>query len=138
MKRRSARNKIILGVVMILLLTACGLKGNPVSQKRAGDLTQEQPKLTAVADKVAVVLTWQNTREDDNHANIERSELGTTGNICRHCPRSYAGIAQLPLKTNNRFIDLSVEKGKSYSYRLGLCDEAGNCRQSQAVEIDFK
>jgi hypothetical protein len=123
---------------MILLAAACGLKGNPVSQKTAEDLTQEESKLTAIVNNESVELTWSNAKEEDSHVNIERSELGSTGNVCRNCPRSYTRIAQLPLKTNSRFIDLSVEKGKSYSYRLGLCDKAGSCRQSLAVEIEFK
>ncbi len=123
---------------MILLAAGCGLKGNPVSQKTDVGLTQERPELTATVRGDAVSLTWQNKKQDDLHANLEKSELGTTGNICRDCPRTYTRIAQLPSKNASSFLDQSVEKGKSYSYRLGLCDEAGNCLQSQIVEIDFK
>lgn len=138
MKRLSAGNKIILGVVMILLAAGCGLKSNPVPVMPATSQVPPQPQLAAVVDNDTVVLTWQNRTENDHYADIEKSELGTTGNICRDCPRTFTRVAQLLLKDNTRFIDKSVEKGKSYTYRLGLCDAAGNCRQTSPVEINLK
>lgn len=76
--------------------------------------------------------------------NIERSQLGGAGNACKDCPRTFERIGQLPVlkarseKDDYKYTDSIVEKGKTYSYRLKLCDDAGNCRESQTAEIDFK
>jgi hypothetical protein len=138
LKKLSAGNKSVFVSIAILLAAGCGLKGNPAPQTSGVPAAQKQVTLAAALKDDAVVLTWQNKKEDDSHANIEKSELGTTGNICRDCPRTYARTAQVSLKNNSRFVDKSVEKGKSYSYRIALCDENANCRSSQAVDIDVK
>lgn len=75
---------------------------------------------------------------------IERSKLGSAGNICRDCPRTFERMGQMPVESDTnknqayRFVDALAQKGSVYSYRLKLCDEAGVCRESQTVEIDFK
>jgi hypothetical protein len=53
-------------------------------------------------------------------------------------------MGQMPVESDTnknqayRFVDALAQKGSVYSYRLKLCDEAGVCRESKTVEIDFK
>ena len=127
-------------------MAGCGLKANPVPPASAVSQNQGEQKLTVSADGKAIVLTWQlqNPVGMISYINIEKSQLGSAGNICRDCPRTFEKIGQLPVlnvkneKNEYRFADSLVEKGKIYSYRLKLCDEADVCRESQTVEIDFK
>lgn len=143
MRKFSKINKIFFGLALILLATGCGLKGNPVSPTTAGFQSQGEQKLTATAVENAVMLAWQfqDMAGKISHINIEKSVLGSPGNVCRDCPRVFERIAQLPVRKDNdeyRLRDASVAKGKIYSYRLKLCNEAGICQESQIVEIDFK
>jgi len=146
LKKVSVGNKILFGLVLFLLLTGCGLKGNPIPSASAALKNQGEQKLTVSADGNAIVLIWQLQNPDGkiSYTDIEKSELGSTGNICRDCPRTFEKIGQVQLLSvkdeNNeyKFSDPNVEKGKIYSYRLKLCDEAGVCRQSKTVEFDFK
>jgi len=146
LKKGLVKNKILFGIVLILLMAGCGLKANPVSPASAVSQNHDGQKLTVSADGKAIVLTWQLQNQAGmlSHINIEKSKLGSAGNICRDCPRTFEKIGQLQvLNTKNekneyRFADLLVEKKEIYSYRLKLCDEAGVCRESQTVEIDFK
>jgi len=97
------------------------------------------------ADGNAVLLTWQLQNQSGiRDMYIERSKLGSAGNICRDCPRTFERMGQMPVESDTnknqayRFVDALAQKGSVYSYRLKLCDEAGVCRESQTVEIDFK
>jgi len=146
LKKSLAKNKILFGIVLILLMVGCGLKANPVPPASAVSQNQGEQKLTVSAAGNAVVLTWQLQNQAGilSHIIIEKSQLGSAGNICRDCPRTFEKIGQMQVenakneKKEYRFDDLLVEKGKIYSYRLKLYDDAGICRESQAVEIDFK
>jgi hypothetical protein len=146
LKSVSVKNKILVCLMMAILITGCGLKANPVPPAPPGSQEQSEQKLASSADGNAVVLIWrlQNSARKISYVNIERSELGSAGNICRDCPRTFRKIGQLPVsnvkqeKNEYRFADSLAEKGKIYSYRLRLCDEAGVCQESKTVEIDFK
>lgn len=146
MKKFSTKNKIFFGLALIILMAGCGLKANPAPSASAVTPKQGEQKLTVSTDGNAVALTWQMQNPDGKirYTTIEKSQLGSTGNICRDCPRIFEKIGQLQVlnskneKSDYRFADSLVEKGKIYSYRLKLCDEAGICRESQTVEIDFK
>lgn len=139
----SAKNKIIFSLVLAVWLTGCGLKTNPVPPVSVASQKQVEQKLTVTTAEKEVVLTWQlqNPGGMIKYVNIEKSMLGSAGNTCKDCPRTFERIGQLPVKVENneyRFADSLVEKGKLYSYRLKLCDDYGVCRESQTVEIDFK
>jgi len=133
-------------VVAALLVVGCGLKANPVPKATEVSQPRTEQKLQVTADGHAIVLAWQLQNPDGrtSYMNIERSQLGTTGNICQDCPRTFERIGQLPVlsakseKDTYRYTDSLVARGRIYSYRLKLCDEAGSCRESQTVEIDFK
>ena len=146
MKKSLVKNKILFCFALILLMAGCGLKANPVPLGSAVSQNQDKQKLRVSADGKTIVLTWQlqNQAEMLSYIIIEKSQLGSAGNICRDCPRTFEKIGQMQVenakneKKEYRFDDLLVEKGKIYSYRLKLYDDAGICRESQAVEIDFK
>ena len=143
MKSVSTKNKIIFSLVLAVLLIGCGLKTNPVPYASSVSQKQVEQKLTVTATEKEVVLQWQLQNPDGTtrYMNIEKSTLGSAGNICKDCPRTFERIGQLPVKVENnqyRFIDSLVEKGRIYSYRLKLCDEYGACSESQTVETEFK
>lgn len=145
MKKRSAGNRIGLSALCALLLMGCGLKANPVPPVSTAARGGTVQKLTVSTEGVAAVLSWWLASSDRvSYTVIERSTLGSTGNICRDCPRTFEPIDRLPADNAGeksreyRFVDSSVGKGKTYSYRLQLCEETGVCRESQTVEIDFK
>jgi len=139
LKKDLPGNKIILCLIALMLLAGCGLKGNPVPAASGMNRVQEEDQtLSASVHDGGVDLTWASPAGNYSHVKIERSELGTTGDICRDCPRTFKGIADLTVKHENRFADRSVERGKSYSYRLNWCDETGTCRLSRTVQVDLK
>lgn len=145
MRSISAKNKILWSLIFALFITGCGLKANPVPQASVGVSREAQQKLTVSAEGNAVLLVWQLQNQSGiRDMYIERSKLGSAGNICRDCPRTFERMGRLPVedakKMNQayRFVDSFAQKGSVYSYRLKLCDDAGVCRESQTVEIDFK
>lgn len=143
MKKNSAKNNILLGFLFTLLVIGCGLKANPAPKALAVPQNQIAQKLTALQVGTDVVLTWrlENTDGKIGYVNVERSQLGGAGNICRNCPRTFASIGRLTfhdVKNEYRFTDSLVEKGNIYNYRLKLCDKSDVCRESQTVEIDYK
>jgi len=123
-------------------MTGCGLKRNPIHPESIALKNKTEQKLSVAVDGGALVLNWRlQNQAEISYINVEKSQLGSAGNICKDCPRTFERIGQVPVKKENdeyRFVDSLVEKGKIYSYRLKLCDEAGVCRESQTMEIDFK
>jgi len=146
LKNGSVKNRGIVYLVLVLLTIGCGLKANPVPQASEVAKTKYDPQLILTAEEKAVVLAWQlqNINGRISHFNVEKSELGSRGNVCKDCPRSFEKIGQVPVMNSGNgkqkfgFTDSQVDKGKTYSYRLGICDASGVCSESQIVEIDFK
>ena len=145
MKKFLIKNSIGLAALCALLLLGCGLKANPVPSVSGAASNGAVQELAVSNEKGEAVLSWRLASSDRvSYTLIERSTLGSTGNICRDCPRTFEPIDRLPADNDGeksreyRFVDSSVGKGKTYSYRLQLCEETGVCRESQTVEIDFK
>ncbi len=146
MKKVLVKNKIFFGLILILLATGCGLKGNPEPYASAVSMKKTEQNLSVAANENAVALTWrlQNPDGKITYMNVEKSELGSAGNVCKDCPRNFEQIGQLPVvnvkteKNEYQFNDPLVEKGKVYSYRLKMCEENGVCHESQTVEINYK
>ncbi|HOD64558.1 MAG TPA: hypothetical protein PKO04_09865 [Smithellaceae bacterium] len=139
------KNSIGPAALCALLLLGCGLKANPVAPASGAARGGTVQKPSVAAEGGAAVLSWRLSSSDRvSYTIIERSTLGSAGNICRDCPRTFEPIDRLPADNAGeksreyRFVDSSVGKGKTYSYRLQLCEETGVCRESQTVEIDFK
>jgi len=145
LKRSSAGNKTVLLVLCVFMLAGCGLKADPVPPASSGVQNGAHQTLAVSAEKDAAVLHWRLASSGRiRYMIVERSTLGTRGNVCRDCPRTFEPIDRMAADDAGksgreyRFSDLSVEKGKTYSYRLQLCDEGDVCRESQTVEIDFQ
>jgi hypothetical protein len=146
LKKVPLRNSILL--VLIILTAGCGLKGNPVpySTIMGGKPLVENMEAVSAAD--AVILKW-NLRDNDgliHYIYIERSEIGTPGNECRDCPRTFERTGQITVKgvlpaekeTTFSFADKKAVKGGIYNYRLKLCENNGNCSDSLPVEINYQ
>ncbi|MEE9911395.1 MAG: hypothetical protein K4571_06685 [Deltaproteobacteria bacterium] len=147
MKKNSVKIKMALCLVGFLLLAGCGLKANPVPpMSDVANHKKSEPNITAAIEGKAVVLAWQmqNPAEKISYISVWKSQRSGAGEVCRDCPRTFEQIGQLPAndpgnkKGTYNFTDRAVETGIRYSYRLKICDVAGACRESQAVEIDFK
>lgn len=144
MKKNSVKNKPLWALVLVLLLAGCGLKANPQPLLTAALQMPVVQTLTATVAENTIVLTW--TLNDPagrtSYISIERSRLGSPGNACKDCPRTFEKIGQLRVddrkKNEYSFTDSLVEKSQTYSYRLKLCDEAQMCSESQTVEADMK
>ena len=103
--------------------------------------------MKAVVSDNAVVLKWDFYGKDSkiNYIAVEKSEVGSTGNECKDCPRTFARIGQITLKEIKQenkgyisFTDKKVTQGKTYNYRLLLCDDFNNCLENAITEINFK
>ncbi len=126
----------------MMILAGCGLKGDPVPPMRVTSDAQGVLEISAKAVSKSVMLSWrfQNADGRISHIDIEKSELGTRGNLCPECPRTFDKIGQLTVEKEPQyqFADSDVEAGIVYSYRLKLCDDTGACMESSVVEIELK
>ena len=149
MKRVPVKYSIFVFLMTVIFFTGCGLKGNPVSLSAASDHRQSVQNMKAVSSGDAVILKWDYYDKDVkiNYIAIERSEVGSAGNECKDCPRTFERIGQVPVKgiiLKNKesntlsFTDKKVVQGKIYNYRLMLCDDSGMCLVESTTEINFK
>ncbi len=148
MKRVPVKYSIFACLMMLILITGCGLKGNPVSLSAVSDHRQIVQNMKAISSGETVILKWDfyDTDAKINYINIERSEVGSAGNECKDCPRTFERIGQIMVRgmTENKepnihsFTDKKVVKQKIYNYRLMLCDSSGVCLDGAATEINFK
>ena len=149
MKRVPVKYSVFACLMTLTLFTGCGLKGNPVSLSAVSDPREILQNMKAVSSGDAVILKWDFYDKDTkiNFIAIERSQIGTAGNECKDCPRTFERIAQVPVKgirSENKesnilsFTDKKVVKGKTYNYRLMLCDDSSVCLEGAATEINIK
>ena len=149
MKRVPVKYSVFACLMTLTLFTGCGLKGNPVSLSAVSDPREILQNMKAVSSGDAVILKWDFYDKDTkiNFIAIERSEVGSAGNECKDCPRTFERIAQVPVKgirPENKesnilsFTDKKVVKGKTYNYRLMLCDDSSVCLEGAATEINIK
>jgi hypothetical protein len=148
LKRVPVKYSIVACLIMLILFTSCGLKGNPVSLSAVSDRRQIVQNMKAASSGDSVILKWNLYGKDAkiNYIDIERSEVGSAGNECKDCPRTFERIGQIMVRmmTDNKepnihsFTDKKVVQGKTYNYRLMLCDDSGMCLEGAATEINFK
>ena len=130
----------------VAFFAGCGLKANPSPPESAHQPQTPVQVLNVTAGENAARLYWRmdGALKKAGFVSIEKSVLGSGGNICRNCPRTYETIAQLMLsgvrsgENEYTYIDSAVERGKVYSYRLKICDRGGACFESQAAELDYQ
>lgn len=149
MKRVPVKYSIFACLMTLILFTGCGLKGNPISLSALSDHQQIVQNMKAVSSSDAVILKWDFYEKDTkiNYIAIERSEVGSAGNECKDCPRTFERLGIVPVKgirPENKesktlsFTDKKVVQGKIYNYRLMLCDDSGICLNGATTEINFK
>ena len=149
MKIVPVKYSIFACLMTLILFTGCGLKGNPVALSTVPDYHQIIQNMKAVSSDDAVILKWDFYNKDTkiNYIAIERSEVGSAGNECKDCPRTFERVGLMPVKEirlENKesnvlsFTDKKVVQGKIYNYRLKLCDDSDVCLDGAAVEINIK
>jgi hypothetical protein len=149
LKKVPVKYSIFACLMTVFFFTGCGLKGNPVSLSVASDHRQIVQNVKAVSSGEAVILKWDFYDKDVkvNYIAIERSEVGSAGNECKDCPRTFERVGlvlvkgiKLEYKESNilSFTDKKVVQGKIYNYRLMLCDDFRVCLEGSAAEINFE
>ncbi|MEQ8160348.1 MAG: hypothetical protein ABRQ33_04090 [Smithellaceae bacterium] len=147
MKKLPLKSSILV-VLFLLVLTGCGVKGNPVRFPAISDKAPVVENMEALSVEEAVLLKWnfQDRSGLISYIKIERSDAGQTGNECRDCPQTFTGIGRVDVKEKPAdkekrelsFTDNQAVKGNTYKYRLMLCEENENCSEAAAAEINFK
>ncbi len=145
---KAKQNKFLISLLLVLFAVGCGIKSDPVPLVSMIDYRQMISNVNASVQDNSVVMTWQlnDKRSAIKNIYVERSEVGGPGNECVGCPLNYERIGQkeiIPslLKSaqikNQSFTDTNVEQGKTYNYRLILCDDAGVCQEKSGAQIKF-
>jgi hypothetical protein len=145
LKKITAGKSSFLLIALVIIVSGCGLKGNPVPYPTFQDKRQLVKNIEALSENEAIILKWnfQDSAGLISYIGIERSEAGSPGNECKDCPRTFTRIGQVSVKSTKlddkelrtlSFIDKNVTKGKIYTYRLMLCEDNGNCTDTIAVE----
>jgi len=149
MKRTQGENSLLVFLVLLFVISGCGLKANPVPLQSITNYRLIVKDMQAIPSDEAVILKW-NFHDTDgkiSNINIEKSEVGSVGNECKDCPRTFERISQMQIKdiildtkvpSALSYTDKKVVKGKIYNYRLILCDDAGICLDASAAEIYYK
>lgn len=145
MKNVSRRVNLCLTVVMLAVLMSCGVKGNPVGSSPGETHSRAIGNLTVTSSGDHVVLTWTLRDEQSRirSIGIERMEYAAEDAECRNCAEKFEGIGRLDAGTTGQarksfeFVDKNVTHGKSYGYRLSLCDEFDECFNSAVTEVYF-
>ena len=148
MKRVAVKYSIFVCLLTLILFTGCGLKGNPVSLSAMSDHRQIVQNMKAVSSGDAVILKWDfyDKYVKVSYIAIDKSEVGSAGNECKNCPRTFEHVGLVPIKgmrPENKesntlsFTDKKVVQGKIYNYRLLLCDDSGICLEGPTTEIKF-
>lgn len=148
MKKNSAVNNFLL-LLFLIIISGCGVKGNPVPYPVVAQNKPTVSKMEAISSVEAIALRWNFQDKDRlvSFIGVERGELGTAGNECKNCPRTYERIGQIMIRgaiaadkeqVTLNFVDEKVVKGRTYNYRLVLCDENGNCPEASEVEINYR
>ncbi|MBN1473619.1 MAG: hypothetical protein JW914_03305 [Syntrophaceae bacterium] len=146
---KGKQNRFLIGLLLALFIIGCGIKGNPVPLVSMVDYCQMISDVKASAADNSVVLTWQLNDKRSAIKNIyfERSDVGGPVNECVGCPQKYERIGQKKIVPSllksaqikkQSFTDTNVEQGKTYNYRLILCDDAGVCQEKSGAQINLK
>lgn len=145
---KKAKSKIFVIISAVVVLSGCGIKSNPVPSISMVDYRPLVGNIMATPQEDGVLLSWELNDKKGAIRNIyiERSQPGAAGNECPGCPQTFERIGQtrierllLPREQLKKmsFADKNVEKGKTYNYRLILCDEADVCQDKPAAQITF-
>ncbi len=149
MRKNPVKYNVFYYLVLLVILTGCGLKGNPVVLTSVIDYKNLVKNMEVSMLNDSVVLRWDFCDKDGiiNDIIVEKSEVGSAGNECKNCPRTYERLGRISVKESSgkdkniqafNFTDKKVEKGKIYNYRLMLCNADSSCTEASNTEINFK
>ncbi len=147
MKKAPVKYSLFACLILFAILYGCGVKGNPVLIKNAAGHERIVQNLQAVHNENAVLLKWDFDGRDlkKYYIAVEKSESGSAGNECSNCPRTFNRIGKINIgdlkkedREYNSFRDKEVTKGKTYNYRLLICDGSNNCSEKAVTEINFE
>jgi hypothetical protein len=91
LKKNPANYNMFYFLVLLLIVTGCGLKGNPLASTSVLDYKNLVKNMEASILNDGVVLKWAFYNKDGIISDIfiEKSEVGSAGNECKGCPRTY-------------------------------------------------
>jgi hypothetical protein len=149
LKKVSLKYNIFICCVAIACIAGCGVKGNPVRLMDVSGHVQVIRNMKADVAGNSVLLAWDMDTKGlkNNYVAIEKREWGRTGKKCKNCSGNYERIGNVLLNEEkkerndyNNFVvsDKKVNRGKTYHYRLLLCNEMDVCSERAATEINFK
>ncbi len=149
MKRIYVKYSSLVFLAVFANLTGCGVKGNPVIPSVVkGDAPIIRNFKADSTDNV-IILNWDYHRKNSeiSYIAVEKSELGGAGNECKICSGTFKRIGRVSpgnIRQDNEeyikvsFTDNKVTKGRTYNYRLLVCDDYNECREVSAAEIKLK
>ncbi|KQC09814.1 MAG: hypothetical protein APR62_13175 [Smithella sp. SDB] len=149
MKRTFVKYSLLALLLVFANFTGCGVKGNPVVSSNVNVNVPIVKNFKADSTDNAIILNWDYYRKISgiSYIAVEKSELGSAGNECKECPGTFKRIAKvLPeniRQNDEEYIKISltdnkVMTGKTYDYRLLVCDDYNECREISATEIKLK
>src|SRR5208283_1320637 len=94
LKKVQVKYRIPYYCIVLVFIMGCGLKSNPVSLNANPDYQQTVKNLIAVSADDSITLKWDFYDKSGliNNINIEKSEVGSAGNECKDCPRTFERI----------------------------------------------
>lgn len=145
---KKTKSKIFVMAMALIVFSGCGIKSNPVPAVSLADYRSLVGNIQAVSKDDAVLLSWElnDKKGAINNIFIERSRPGEAGSECPGCPQAFERIGHIQIDRpwfsreqvrKFDYADKKAEKGKTYNYRLMLCDEAGVCQDKSAAQINF-
>lgn len=145
MKSNPVRNSLLM-IVLVMVVTACGFKGNPLPYSVKTDVKPVIKNMEVSSQNETIALKWnlQDKKGVITYIKVERSETGTPGNACKDCPRTFIGIGRIAVEKKRleneklNFTDKNVVRGRIYSYRLMLCEENANCSEAATADMKFE
>jgi hypothetical protein len=149
LKKVLVKYSIFVSLIIIVGFFGCGIKGNPVKATNVPYNVRIVQNLKATAFDNEVLLGGDVYSKDSkiSYIAIEKSELESTVNECKDCPKTYERIGQISVKeirkenkgyNNFSFTDKKVTHGKIYNYRLLVYDNFNTCFEKAVTEINFK
>ena len=139
MKNRWHVRRVLVGLLVALLVVpACGKKGDPIPPRlKAKPEQQRIADLTVASIPEGILLRWSLPGADvrTEGFRILRSETPAS-EACPGCPQDYRIL--VVLKTGDallvregasqfRYTDIAVKEGHFYSYQVSVCDSQGQC-----------
>ncbi|MEI7590775.1 MAG: hypothetical protein WCJ49_05635 [Deltaproteobacteria bacterium] len=124
---------LLLPLVVILFVTACGKKVDPRPKVRQVAMNLST---TYAGNETALCWSYTDTTMNIDTVTIMRSAFRTEFSQCADCPKNFvvvktfkkADLALAKQATNGWcYHDSDVKHGFLYTYKLSLCDEKGNC-----------